>query len=85
LSHCLNARPRSNRKEMGEPLRVAMRFIQDTAGELSHPTAAWAPHIFSRPMVVLCRSTPAISKPELVIVPAGFVAETTFLVVLVDH
>jgi hypothetical protein len=65
---------------MGEVLRVAMRVVQATAGKLSQPMAVWLPRMLV-PMAASrtdsWRSTPAISRSKLVIVPCGFESETT--------
>jgi hypothetical protein len=44
------ARPLSRRNETGEELRVAIRVVQATAGELSQPMAVWACLICVGPM-----------------------------------
>jgi hypothetical protein len=85
---CRMARPRSRRNEIGVSLRVAMRVVHATAGELSQPMANWAPTI-ALPIAVsrtaVWRSTPAISRSELVIWPVGFVLDTTEVVTSAGH
>jgi hypothetical protein len=76
------------RNEIGVSLRVAMRVVHATAGELSQPMAIWAPTIallIAVSRTASWRRTPAISRSEFVIWPVGFVADTTDLVTSTGH
>jgi hypothetical protein len=74
----------------GGALHVAIDVIHTTAGELLQPMDIWTLTIMlvgprAACNTASCRSTPAISRSELVRCPLGFVIGTTASITYVGH